>query len=54
MAQNEKTSDELASLAARILGGAEYTESDVRRLAACVLTQTSDRKISAKRDDAEK
>lgn len=49
MAPNEKTSEELASLAARILGGAEYTESDVRRLAACVLTQAADRQIEASR-----
>lgn len=51
MAQNEKTSEELASLAARILGGAEYTESDVRRLAASVLTQTADRKIVERKSD---
>lgn len=43
MADNEKTSDEIGSLAAAILGDARYNEADVLRLAGSVLSQMPDR-----------
>lgn len=49
MSQNEKTSEEVAALAGRILGGGEYTDAEVRKLAASVLTQAADRKIGARK-----
>lgn len=42
MADNEKTSDEIGSLAAAILGGARYNEADILRLAGSVLSQMPD------------
>ena len=54
MSQNERTSDEVAALAGRILGGGEYSDAEVRRLAACVLTQAADRAVeTSKRQKSE-
>jgi hypothetical protein len=45
MAENEKTSADIASLAAAILGGARYNEADILRLAGSVLTQAADHTV---------
>lgn len=47
--RDEKTSAEIASIAARILSGGEYTDMDVRRLAASCLTQAADKKVAEKK-----
>jgi hypothetical protein len=45
MAKNERTSKPIASLAARVLSGDKKpTASEVRKLAASVLTQAPDKK----------
>lgn len=44
MANNEKTSKALASLAAKILSGEKKaTQADAKKLAGSVLTQTADK-----------
>jgi len=40
---NEKTSDDVASIAGRILGGGKYSDDEVLTLAASALTQTPDK-----------
>lgn len=47
--RNEKTSAEIAAIASRVLNGGEYTDADVRRLAASCLTQAADRKVAEKK-----
>jgi hypothetical protein len=45
MAKNEKTSKTVASLASKVLSGEKKaTQSDAKKLAASVLTQTADKK----------
>jgi len=49
MARNEKTSDDIAALAGKVLGGKKATQTDARRLAGSALTQVPDRKGSSGR-----
>jgi hypothetical protein len=43
MGNNERTSKEVASLAAKALAGQHVTKKEVQRIAASVLTQTRDK-----------
>ena len=53
MARNEKTSKEMASLAARAMAAPEsITSEEVRSLAACVLTQAPDTEIDTDAEQA--
>lgn len=44
MGKNEKTSKEMATLAAKILAGKKATKKEILSLAAGVLTQTPDKR----------
>jgi len=52
MSANERTSREVAALAARVLRTGEATEEEIKILAASALTQAADREAEESVDEA--